>query len=443
MEKLIKLSECEVKLLLKYAKEYDDNKLAYISCGGLEMFNKGAIGYIVSISENKISIVNDIIGAGRLYYWKENNVVTITDDINIVTAYSKDKEIDQNNRIYFERQRCTLGDQTYFKDIMKLPPSCELNVDSRGNIEVIYKWPFGNISQEPNEKVFKEKVKQRIDESIQYLKTTKKKIIVSFSGGFDSFYMTKRMVANNINFTLVYWNNPELMRESRLNWAKKKAAEINHELTVIDLVDYPSSLLELHDKETLFDTHPSKGTHFIGQYKIKELFGEDVIIVNGEQGDYIFSFGPSEESFKSYTKRYLYYGSSTLKKKLFVLMHSYYLKEKLSLYRNQEEKEHSFLDSVRYGAEIRRNDAPDYYKFIDDKVKFIKSKIEFSNERNLQMYLLYFGIAQGADSHIVVSSTQTAGFELLWPYSQAALIGDILKYKDDQRELHLPKYAIK
>ncbi len=443
MEKKIKLGNCDVYLKLKYAKELNDNKYAYLSCGNLEMFNKGAIGYIVQITDKFISVLNDIIGGGRIYYWKDENYITITDDINIVIDYSKDKELDRFNKVFFDKKGFTLGDQTFYKNIMKLPPCCEMIINISGEIEIKYKWPFGDVEQIPDEKKLKDAVKYHIDESIQYLKTTKKKIVVSFSGGFDSFYMTRRMIANGIDFNLVYWNAPEIMTAGRLNWAKKKATEINQNLTVIDLVDYPKELHDVNNTETYFDKHPSNATHFRGLYKIKELYGDDVIIVNGEQGDYIFSFGPSEESFKSYTKRYLYYGDSMWKKKLFVFLHSLYLKQSLRLYRNMEEKEHSFLDSVRYGAEIIKDEEPGYFKFIDDKVKYLKSQIKFTNERNLQMYLLYFSCGQGSDSHIVVSSTQYTGFELLWPYSQAALIGDILKYKDDKRELRLPKYAIK
>ena len=194
-------------------------------------------------------------------------------------------------------------------------------------------------------------------------------------------------------------------------------------------------------RKMFFDRHYSK-IHFYGVAELVKKWGADIIMINGQNSDAILSFGPSETKLTSYLKRYLLYGNSYFVKSLLAKIISATFKINLVYPPHTVEKLISFYDNFKYCLLYDGRDK-EYTGYLKEKILSFQEKFNFSDLNNFYMYLKLFSYVQGSDNQIVIQSAKHWEVQLVMPFTNSDLVQATLKYKDDRKELHKPKYVLK
>ena len=224
--------------------------------------------------------------------------------------------------------------------------------------------------------------------------------------------------------------------------AREKAKKLGKELLVIDITDkQEENIEEAIRRKMFFDRHYSK-IHFYGVAELVKKWGTDIVMINGQNSDSILSFGPSETKLTSYLKRYLLYGNSYFVKSLLAKIISVTFKINLVYPPHTVEKLISFYDNFKYCLLYDGRDK-EYIGYLKEKILSFQEKFNFSDLNNFYMYLKLFSFVQGSDNQIVIQSAKHWGVQLVMPFTNSDLVQATLKYKDDRKELHKPKYVLK
>lgn len=417
---------------------YKEGNINFIhtSCGGGILTN-GELGFSVTTELTRIIVKNDIIGGYHIYYWQKGNDIFISDDVYEVIVSTSELPIDENEKRYFDRHGYGLADRTFRQGLYRLPPFSTLTVDEKG-FEVKNNWTLGHIERTPDETKYKEAVQAAVDKSLNMLKHTNRKVLLCFSGGVDSLYIAKRMISLGIEFELLYWS----ISKETLQTAEKGARILGMPLVVLDVSNYSKELQNVVAKEMFFDNHYSR-IHYVGCQEILKKYGTNVVLVNGQNSDSILTYGPSETKFTSYWKRYLMYGKGYIRKWIYKTIIEIGFRRRFVLPRTEEDKDRALLDNFKYCLILDKNEPQTYSDYLNERIKEIKSRIFFSSQNNLWMYLKIHTHIYGSDCQVVVNSARHFGLNLLMPFSTEEFIKAALMYKDDERELQCPKYVLK
>lgn len=408
----------------------------YASLSGGNL-NNGALGFKVVINGKELKVTSDLIGGYKIYYWQQGDDIYISDDIYEVLIATEKFEIDTNDLRYFERHGYLLCDRTFRRGLYRLSPCSTLVVNEKG-LTVASNWTLGNVIRQPDERKYVDAVRSAVDESLGQLQGAKEKIILCFSGGTDSLYLAKRMMALSIDFDIVFWTTDH----QALKTAKKGAKLINKDLIVIDVSDYSKELQKVVSKEMFFDKHYSR-IHYVGCQKIVEKYGSGVILVNGQNSDSILTYGPSETKFTSYWKRYFMYGENYFIKWIYKTIIEIGFRRRFIVPKTEGDMNRALLDNFKYCLILDKNEPSEYQKYLDNFLKEIKDKIFFSNQNNLWMYIKTITHITGSDTQVCVNSARHFGFQLLLPFATENFMRAALAYKDDRKELQMPKYVLK
>ncbi len=82
-------------------------------------------GYFLFIEEkdNRIIIANDIVGGFRLYLYKTENEIYITDDYQLILTAHAHVTFNEEEYTFYKKHRFTTGSRTFFNEIEKIPPA--------------------------------------------------------------------------------------------------------------------------------------------------------------------------------------------------------------------------------------------------------------------------------------------------------------------------------
>lgn len=436
MRQTLQIGKIKLHIFLRKAKE-KGNGYSFLTFDADGAFNNGALGYTVKLNEDKVIIKNDVIGGGRIYYWQKGNDLFITDDNQTVIDMCHDFEIDENEYRYFKKHRCCTGNETFYKGVHKLQPAGELTV-SKDGFQVRSYWHFAQITRNPNADSYKNAVRHAVDNSLLLLKNTSKKVILCFSGGTDSSYIANRMLALGVDFETAFFYSKKIDGEYKM--AKAKAAKFGKDLYPANCDLDDTSLKDEIKVSTYFDTHNAVN-YYLGIQGIIKHYGNDIVLVNGQNSDSILTYGPSETKRTSYWKRYFLYGKSMFRKKLYCGIISIAFRKHFSVPQTENDFIHAFFDNFKYCAILDNENSKEYDSWVESKLKGIQEQKNFSSLNNLLMYLKMFTFSQGSDTQIVISSLR--GAQVLMPFSTASFIEAALMFKDDKKELINPKYVLK
>lgn len=405
----------------------------------------GDVAYL-EISNSKIVLKNDIAGCFRVYWWEDqlHKEIFVTD--NVFSFLSEDElnswpKNEYEDR-YFSKHGYTSGDSTCYAGINKIPPFGTLIIDDNG-ARITSEW-IGNTDYRGGKvETFRKAVAESMEKILSTLKDTDFPIVLCFSGGVDSYYLAKTMKRIGIHFEGVYFFHKNDSKKKDLRLAQKKASELGLNLRLVDISSmYDEKIENVIRQLCYFDIH-SYRYHFYGVQAVREIWGPNTLIVNGQNSDSILSFGPSEQKFTSLWKRYLLYGHNLFIKKVLASMIGTAFHKKFKLPITKEERERALYDNFKNCLLLDQNDPTEYTEYINHKIAKIQKQFNLQREAELWLYLKFYTYIQGADSQVVISSAKYHNIRLLMPFVSKSFIQAVLHYKNNSIELYKPKYVLK
>lgn len=395
--------------------------------------------------DNSLLVRSDMFGLFRIYYWQSGDEIYLTDNVfKFISRGTPDLlALNANEKRYFDKHGYTSGDVTFADSIKKLPPSSELEV-SAGGIALSSYYPYIEIENTPDEAAYREYVRKTIVESFSPLRDCPDKVILCYSGGTDSQYLAEVLLEMGIPFEAAFFAD----RTSRFNRkdmerARRGALAMGKQLIVADVTGRKEESTEKEISERMYFDRHSARLHFYGVKELTEIFGTKLVLINGQNSDSILSYGPSEEKYTSFLKRYLIYGTDMRRKARIARMISTAFRVKLKVPATPEERACAFYDNFRNCLLCDTGEAADYRRYVAGKVENIEEGLDIRSERPLFMYLKIFTYVQGSDSQVVMQSARAFGAKLIMPFSSSGIVYAALKYKDDIIELRYPKYVLR
>lgn len=396
---------------------------------------------ILVLKKNNFLLCNDILGNFRLYYKKNHNTLTLSNDYNFFIKKKKLGNLDEEEFNFWKSKNYTSGDKSLFINLFKLPPATTLSINKVFDIKINYN--FRNfIKLSNNSSIYS--LNKSINNSIQLLKNTKRKIILLFSGGADSLLLAQKLKEKNCDFECVYFatkpNTFESEKGRRL--AKICAQELNLKLHVIP-IELQITKLKFKKilKVMLFDFHTCI-VQFFGISKILKKFGKNIEIISGQSADSILCFGPSASTVSNFINRILYVKNTFATNFLIKFYLEIKYNVKLLTPKNKFEKYYYFYNSFFYYPFYKKENMKKDI-LIRNKIKKIIKSIKMNSEF-IKMYLKIFGFLQGPDNQILVRSALFQNFSnISFPYATSEIISSTCKNQNKLKTIINPKYEIK
>ena len=213
--------------------------------------------------------------------------------------------LDNYQLMYWKKHRFALDNNTLFKNIYKFSPASIVTIYKNG---IEYKTYFKDCKRKTNNKLLLKANFNVLCEEIETVRSQNpdSKFILFYSGGADSTLLLHICKELNIDFTCVLI---EYVPKLDINYEDVERASkyleklnISYDIVRVDLKRALEEYGNIASDELLFDRHLA--VHFYQTYhEVKEKYGKDVIIINGQSADNILSFGPSEYTIGNALKR--------------------------------------------------------------------------------------------------------------------------------------------
>lgn len=436
------IGDIKVHLDLSSLFEHDDRLV--FQFGNRILGGGQNYGNVKVLPNEYIEIQTDFFAGQRIYYWEEGPKLYITDNIFKFLDESdlKNEPLDEFESEYFKKHGYTSGDSTMYKRIKKIPPASLFTIDKNG-LKIKSKWNLYNVKEDADSRKFSESLLKSVQKQLEILNNTPEKVLLCFSGGKDSTYLAHILKDLGIDFNLVFFRDKNLkINNKEAKRAMTSAQKLGKTIEYIDITGLKDDTIEeAIQRFNFFDKHYCR-YHFYGLKEIKRIYGENVIMVNGQNADSILSFGPSEEKIGSWIKRYLLYGDNLTLKRCFASVIGMLFRKKLIVPTSLSTRQNAFYDNFKYCL-LLDSSTEDYNIKVSDKVSELMSSLpEDIIEREAMMYLKAMSHMQASDAQVVTQSAKYHGLGLLMPLAPSDIMRLTLKYKDDKRELYHPKYAL-
>lgn len=403
-------------------------------------------GYFLFIgySAESLVIASDITGGFRLYRYEYDHDVYFSDSYDYLLSIMMEKGptgIDKYEYNFWKKHRYTTGGRTFINALDKVKPATIVKITADSVTEKIW---FPDVYSEPDSKTHIKLCENDLSDTLALLKKVPNRKLLFFSGGADSTLLAQQMKKRGINFTPLFIKSSPFFQENYLDYQRAKAVSSMFGLPLEEVeVDVIQNLAEVKKvvKRLLFDRHLAL-LHFLSMNKVKEIYGPDVVIVNGQSSDSIFSFGPSQKTRGDYVRRVLMYKYKSLLARTFLrplirkrLGANYYLPT------NLREFTLAFFDEYKYFTVLSKREQVEYYDYLNEIIRSIEEK--FKSASALVMYLKIYGFLQGSDNQVVIQSAREAGIpRVLMPYNTPGMILATARYKNEIKEIFSPKYVI-
>ena len=404
-------------------------------------------GYYVAIrvEEDRIEIVNDILGGYRLYYGAFENVIFISNDYEFLLSKAKDYSkisINKDQLKYWEKHRYTLNEGTLFQEIKKLSPAAKYIIDKDG---IRYSSYFCNVSRRSSYNRLIRKNYSEIKNSIKTVYDQNPDIpyILFYSGGVDSTLLLFicREIGIPINCIVIKYLPEWSVNVADIERAKQNLQKLGQQYTVIEvnLYEAKKNFAALAVKEMLFDRHLA--VHFYQTYKVvAEVFGNNIVVINGQSADSILSFGPSELTTGNKVKRaILAFSKGPIG--LIGKMVCCIAKTRYIMPCGKKDSSISIMDDSDYVFAIDRK--CDYFSMLENEYKRILTQ-KITSYESVRMYSKIIGFLQGSDNQIVIKAALDNGIKkVVMPFTSPEFIYNVVRYKNNCYEIFNPKYFVR
>ena len=447
IEKLLQLGNKNVKIICSHNPYFQDrNTIIFgfpfniekrpISKDELDLVK----GYFlqISIKNNEIEIINDIAGLYRFYYMEYGNTLYFSNDFmtlfNILPV--EKRTYDNFEYEFWDKHRYTTGGNTVCKEIKKIKPAHIYNFTDSEIIEELYYKDFEN---KPNRQKHFDEVLSDLRDTVSIIKQMPQKKFLLFSGGVDSTLLVKMLQEQNVDFIPVFGkqvptNSMNYDDELKIKYSADRLG-INPMEIEVDI----SEKLNPTIIDTMFLDRSITQLFFKISEKLKEQYGEDIILLNGQSSDSIFNFGATEKGAFPIIQRMLLFSPLKLINNILLkIVQAYRAKYKIyRIAKNNTEYNLAFFDEKAYLPVIDKTKNEKYYNKIKDIVNNIKNNIK--NKYSYLMYFKIFGFMQGSDDYVNVQCCEYNGIKSLFLFATPQIIYSTVKNTDYNYEIIHPK----
>lgn len=237
---------------------------------------------LITISKDKTVIYKSLSRNTDIFYNADDNNLTISDNIKLLSDLSGKKHIDSNFFSAFVNNAWVSVFLSPIRGIEKINGGCKYVFDSAG----VHVFKHANIT--PSNKDFIEVTSNMIKSACK-----NKRVILHLSGGFDSsfiFYILKKC---NISFE-VYTHAPDRYdNDSEVIRVKELCTKNNIPFKVV--TGFPDTLKNNKEISIPSDVNVIENESEDNQYN-ELLNNQDIVFLNGHGGDCLFVQNPSLKS---------------------------------------------------------------------------------------------------------------------------------------------------
>lgn len=395
----------------------------------------------ITWTSTEISILTDILGGFRVYYYSDRNKFIISDDYKYIIQNSGIKPVKHNEEYeYWLKHKYTSGGATLIQDIYKINPATKLKVTDKEHFEESY---FHDLHRKSNVSKHAAEVEMDLNDTFYKIKRYSEKVILLFSGGKDSCLLLKYLIKHEIDFVPVFFKLKKLTKHAAEDLVKVRTIAyelgLNLEEIQIDVDSIPKDYMRQLVEKQLFDRHFSL-LHYYGIKLLTEKYGSDLILINGQSSDNIFSFGPSETSLMSYFRRNIMYRPRAIISKLGIVLLALKTRKTFRFPKNEEEKLFALFDDYKYTRVIESNVDKEYFNYF---YNYLRTKtLGMSSFYSKEMYCRILSYCQGSDNQVVVNSARYNNVKVVMPFATPNIIYSTVKYKNEMLDIIKPKYVI-
>ncbi|PCE66554.1 asparagine synthetase B family protein [Sediminicola luteus] len=395
---------------------------------------------IFDFSGNDLTIINDVLGGYRIYYLQDGNNIQISDDFRILTKNHSHVEVNTFEALYWKKHGYTTSCNTLFKNLNKLPPA---SITTVKNSVLVHNFYFKDLERIPNRNSHVLKVSQDLQSTFSSIKKANTPVVVLFSGGKDSFLLVKYLIDFEIEFTPVFFKiNPiSVFGLQDLDKVRKGAEILNIDVEEIqlDLKSIPNKRLQQIVGKQFFDRHFSL-LHYLGYSEIRKRFGKNIVVINGQSSDSIFSFGPSEDSLMSYFRRQMLYKPKSFVASLGLFLLQMKARKFFKMPYSEEGRLLALFDEYKYSRALELFPPKNYYDYLLKQIKDIT--LNLSSYYSKEMFIKINSFSQGSDNQVVINASKEAEVYTIMPFATPAIIYATIENKDENDEIKEPKYVV-
>ncbi len=382
--------------------------------------------FIVFKEANDIFFVTDICAGYKVYYKKKNKKTILCNSIRL---------LDQLENLVLSEESSVLS---YFHNHLFLPwnytPFKNINVFPAAIVTDL--WEFTSYLSEIGNPSY-----NLYDALHKQIRLIKGKTILMFSGGRDSMLLAAIMMEAGINFDLVYLesSSPYAANQNDRKKAVNGARYLRMKLKIIRVslitaLSFPDFFTEMfpHQHFSLL--------HMAGCKTLKNIYGSEITIVNGQSADSMLSLGPSNRNIQDFIRRL------SFNKKLRVFLTpiipiiNYFFRLNLKFLVKKNDYEKSIIDERRYFF-LKSDVFASYDLFLEKVVQLIKVSHKNWDTRHVAMILKLHSFLQGSDNQVVVMSAKFFGIKrVIMPFASSSVF--YLSNPTSVKSLFFPKFEV-
>ncbi|KHO61749.1 asparagine synthase [Thermoanaerobacter sp. YS13] len=282
-------TQSDTEVIVHLYEEYGENFVSYLD---------GMFAIAIYDEKNKkILLIRDRLGIKPLYYTIADNTIIFASEIkSLIKCPIIETNLNYDKLAVYLTYRYVPGEQTMFKNILKLMPGHILTYsNNKINIKKYWDIDFKNQIEEKPEFYYKEKISYLFENSIKNRLISDVPLGIFISGGLDSSIIlskaSKLYEGKLKTFSIAFKEpkeNTNINEFNELKYAKETAkfyGSDHHELTV-----NPEDVIEDIEKIIWHMDEPLSDPTAIPLYYVSKLAKNYVkVVLSGEGADEIFA----------------------------------------------------------------------------------------------------------------------------------------------------------
>lgn len=239
--------------------------------------------------DNALLLVRDRLGIKPLYYYTEGNNLVFASEVKAILPFVARKEADLNTIYEFLTFQNVVSQNTFFKNIYKLPAGYWMQWKSTGITtgrywDISFKQDFNGNFQDATEEYI-----NMLQNSVARHMISDVPVGAYLSGGLDSSSVAT-FAAQNLTgplntFTGAFTDAPYYDERMGSRAVARNIGAINHEIEI-----KPEDYLQNIEKVIYHLDEPTLGTGAFPQYMVSRLVSQSVkVVLTGHGGDELFA----------------------------------------------------------------------------------------------------------------------------------------------------------
>jgi asparagine synthase (glutamine-hydrolysing) len=262
---------------------------------GIDCIHKfiGMFAFAIYDKRNgKTFLVRDRLGVKPLYYYKDQECICFSSEIKSIMKII-DKKFKLNNSAIssYLSFRYPILDDTFFEEILSLPPANYMEIDITGSLRLVEYWNlaenFLKQKQDYGEEYYISKLRELLKSSVKYRMISDVPFGAFLSGGVDSSIITAIMSEESNEPVKTFTIGFEEDGFNEFEYAKIVADkyQTNHKEITISGDDYIQTMEKLIDYKDAPLSVPNEVPLYLMSQELKKYI---TVVLSGEGADEIF-----------------------------------------------------------------------------------------------------------------------------------------------------------